>query len=141
MPIYNYDLELIQMIKTLRMRSGFKHINLADSLGISRSTYSRIENGETVFTPAQLKIMAHELQTNHIQLLLVNDANGDNKFHNTTLSTILIKTIKMAEGDFEKIDFSEAELYFVIDLIKKQYEKMWLETPQLRYGNVKFSGF
>jgi hypothetical protein len=130
---YEYDLKLIKLVKALRERNGFKHINLSEPLGISRTTYGRIENSELSFTPAQFKIMAHELNTNHIQLLSLADSDVSEYFHNTTLSTLLIKTLKMLEGKNDKIDFSEAELYFVIDLIKKKYEEMWLEKPSLRY--------
>lgn len=128
-----YDLELMKLIKALRERSGFKHINLSDAIGVDRSTYSRMESGELCFTPGQFKIMAHTLETNQYQLYFLVDSKGDKQFFNTTLSTILIKTIKMLEGKDAAIEFSEAELMFVINLIKKKYEEMWMQSPNLRY--------
>ena len=129
----DYDLKLIELVKVLRERNGFKHINLADPLGIDRTTYGRMENGELGFTPGQLKVMAHELKTNHYQLQLLVDSKGDNEFYNTTLSTILIKSIKMIECKGGQIEFSEEELNFIISLIKKKYEEMWLIQPSLRW--------
>ncbi len=129
----DYDLKLISLIKTLRERNGFKHVNLAHPLGVDRTTYGRMENGELAFTPGQLQIMAHELQTNHLQLLILTDSKYDPQFYNTTFSTILIKVIKMAEGRDEPIQFSEAELSFVIAHLKRKYEEMWLAQPSLRY--------
>lgn len=128
-----YDLELMELVKALRERSGFKHINLADSIGVERSTYSRMERGELSFSPGQFKIMCHELKTNHHQLYFLVDSKYDKEFYNTTLSTILIKTIKMLEGKNENINFSEQELFFVINLIKNKYKEMWLNQPHLRY--------
>jgi len=133
-----YDIELIELVKALRERNGFKHVNLADAIGVDRSTYSRMECGELGFTPGQFKIMANALKTNQYQLYFLVDSKGDKQFYNTTLSTILIKTIKMLEGKANEIEFSEEELFFVINLIKKKYEEMWLNSPDLREGNVKF---
>jgi transcriptional regulator with XRE-family HTH domain len=127
-----YDLKLSALIKTLRQRNGFKHLNLADAIGVNRSTYGRMENGESVFTPGQVKILASELQTNHLQLYVLADENLDEQFHNTSFSTILIKTIKLAEGRDERIEFSEAELNFVIEHLKKKYQQKWSEDPSLR---------
>lgn len=132
----DYDLKLIALIKTLRERNGFKHINLADPIGVDRTTYGRMENGELAFSPGRLKIMAHELQTNHLQLLILTDSKSDTQFYNTTFSTILIKAIKLAEGRDEPIQFSEAELNFVIAHIKRKYHEMWKAKHSLRY----FSG-
>lgn len=129
----DYDLRLISLIKTLRERNGFKHINLSEPIGVDRTTYGRMENGELAFSPGQLKIMAHELHTNHLQLLILADSKYDEHFYNTTFSTILIKAIKMAEGRDEQIHFSEAELNFVIAHIKRKFEEMWDRTPSLRY--------
>lgn len=127
-----YDLQLIELVKVLRERNRFKHINLSGPLGIDRTTYGRMENGELGFTPGQLKIMAHELKTNHYQLQLLVDSKGEKQFYNTTLSTLLIKSIKMIEGTAEHIEFSEEELNFIISLIKKKYEEMRLIQPDLR---------
>jgi transcriptional regulator with XRE-family HTH domain len=128
-----YDLELISLVKTLRERNGFKHINMAEALGINRTTYGRLEEGKLRFSPGQLKIMANELRTNHYQLQLLVDSKGERQFYNTTFSTILINAIKMIEGKNEMINFSEAELHFVISTIKNKYEEMWRDQPLLRF--------
>jgi transcriptional regulator with XRE-family HTH domain len=131
-----YDIELIELVKTLRERYGYKHINMAEALDIDRSTYSRFESGDLAFSPGQLKIMAKELRTNHHQLQFLVDSKGEREFFNTTFSTILISTIKMIEGKNEAINFSEAELHFVISVIKNKYEEMWREQPLLRLSLI-----
>lgn len=129
----DYDLQLIELIKSLRTREGFKLVNLSDSLGIDRSTYGRIEKGKLGFTTGQLKILARELKTNHYQLQFLVDSKCENQFYNTTFSTLLIKALKMIEGNEEQINFSEAELYYVISILKSKYEEMWSKEPDLRY--------
>jgi transcriptional regulator with XRE-family HTH domain len=132
MKLLDYDLKLSALIKTLRQRNGFKHLNLAHAIGVNRSTYGRMENGESVFTPGQLKILANELQTNHLQLYVLADAKLNEPFHDTSFSTMLIKVIRIAEGRDDGVEFSEAELNFVINHLQKRYAQKWLENPSLR---------
>lgn len=128
-----YDKELMKLITQLRERTGYKHVNLSNDLGIDRSTYSRMEHGDLGFTPGQLKIMAHSMKTSHYQLMALVDSKFEGDFYSSTFSTILIKALKMIEGQDEKICFSQEELRFVISVIQKKYEDMWAENPSLRF--------
>lgn len=136
-----YDVQLMKVVKTLREREGFKLINLANPLGIDRSTYGRIEKGELGFTPGQLKIMAHQLKTNHYQLQLLVDTKDEKQGSNTSLSAMLIKLLKLIDDQNTALDFNEDELHYVISILTKKYEDMQKEEPSLHYAEVKSSHF
>lgn len=128
-----YDKELMKLVAQLRERTGYKHVNLSNCIGVDRSTYGRMEHGDLGFTPGQLRIMAQSLKTSHYQLMALVDSKFENKIYSNKLPSILIKALKMIEGQDEEINFSEAELQFVISVLKKKYEEMWSENPYLRY--------
>jgi DNA-binding XRE family transcriptional regulator len=128
-----YDKELMKLVTELRERTGFKHINLSNCLGIDRTTYGRMEHGDLGFTPGQFRIMAQSLKTNHFQLMALVETKFEDKFFNTTFSSLLIKALKMIQGDEEEISFSASELQFVIKVLQNKYLEVWSEKPNLRY--------
>jgi transcriptional regulator with XRE-family HTH domain len=124
MPQLNYDLKLMEIIKGLRQQSQLKHVNLAKALNVDRTTYGRMECGESAITPGQLRIIAHHLKTNHFQILSLADAHFNEPMHSSTFSTILIKAILTVEGKGDTIEFTNSEFEFVIETLRKKYDEM-----------------
>lgn len=88
MKLLNYDRELGKALQRRRELAGYKHVNLADPIGVHRTTYRRFEKGTLAFTPGQLKIMAKELKTNQFEMLLSADMKQRNRDHKSILIEI-----------------------------------------------------
>jgi transcriptional regulator with XRE-family HTH domain len=123
MKLLEYDLKVIRTVKALRELRKLKQFIIANALGIDRTTYSRIENGELPISFGQLKIIAGELDTSVFQIMAIADADDDLDFKMTSLSDILVRFVLMNEGKDSKITFSEEEFEFIIGKIKAHYSK------------------
>jgi transcriptional regulator with XRE-family HTH domain len=118
-----YDYKVIRTVKALRELRQIKQLVLADALGLERSTYSRIENGELPITFGQLKIIAKELNTSVFQIMAIADADDDIDFNLTSLSDILVRFVLMSDTKGPRVTFAEEELEFIITKIKGFYSK------------------
>lgn len=68
-------INVANIIEALRDLRGIKQFEIADALGIDRSTYSRIAHGHRPFDLIELEIISNILKTNVLQIILLADTS------------------------------------------------------------------
>jgi transcriptional regulator with XRE-family HTH domain len=72
--IVAYPVLVGQVIAHLREQRGIKQGDAASAIGLSQSAYSRLENGESVFSLSQLRTVAQFLGMQPSELLFTADS-------------------------------------------------------------------
>ncbi len=71
--VTSYPAIVGQVLSELRKRSGIDQAEMADSAGVTQSTWSRIENGASALTIEQLAIAADALAVKRSEILELAD--------------------------------------------------------------------
>jgi len=71
--VTSYPAIVGQVLSELRRRSGIDQAELANSVGVTQSTWSRIENGASALTIEQLAIAADALGVKRSEILELAD--------------------------------------------------------------------
>lgn len=71
---HDYDKQIMKVVKDLRIAKGLKQFALAQAIGIDRSFYCRIENGEASFSPGQLKLITEALGVSLFHVLFIAES-------------------------------------------------------------------
>lgn len=126
MQYLEYDLKLMLAIKLIRKQRGLKQINVANDLGIDRSLYCRIENGEVAISTGQLlqiiAVLRTTLQTvQNIADILVLENGFD--FTDDGFQGIFIASFKRVELN----QITKEEINSIFNELKKHYSKSTVE--------------
>ncbi|MCW3076120.1 MAG: hypothetical protein JWO32_729 [Bacteroidetes bacterium] len=116
-----FDLEVAKTIRSLRINKKIKQDTVAYALNMSRSNYTRLENGDWAMTLGQLTIIARELGTTPVQILLSTN-DGSNKVFNASIFLEIVIDLILLIDRKSSATYSEKELDFIIKKIKSLYE-------------------
>lgn len=130
---HEYNLKIARTIKALRELRRVKQQVLADNLFMGRSTYCKIENGEILLNPGQLKVIAETLNTSVFQIFAIAEADELINFKSTCLSEILISFVLMHKPETYHLNIGEEGLTFIIEKIKKSYHKTELKSHVAKF--------
>jgi transcriptional regulator with XRE-family HTH domain len=129
---HEYNLKIARTIKALRELRRVKQQVLADNLCIGRTSYSKIENGEILLNPGQLKIIAQTMNTSVFQIFAIAEADELINFKSTCLSDILLWFVSHNHEKPYQIDLGEEGLTFIIEKIKTNYYKTKLKDSNTK---------
>ncbi len=113
-----YDKKLSTTIRALREAKDIKQSVVAAALGMSDSYYSKFEHGCQAFSGAQVKIIGSIIGISHLQLYAIADAYDNEAFRLTPVSKILVKFIRMFEGNLKSVGLTEEELELLLEQTK-----------------------
>src|SRR5689334_8419586 len=108
-----FDLKVIEVVKSFRVLAGEKQANIASLLQITQPEYCRIEKGERALTIGHLHLICAHLKISLVQLIVFAEASFQIDCKTIPLSMILSKFIAMLEGKEETNPFTYAELEFI----------------------------
>lgn len=117
-----FDISVIDTVKAIRMLRGEKQNNLAAVLNLNQSQYCRIEAYERAISIGQLNMIADYLKVSIFAILSIAKEKTAIQ-NNTPLSAIIIKFIKMFEGDTSQPNLSEEEMIYVVSKIQDYYKR------------------
>lgn len=117
-----FDISVIDTVKAIRMLRGEKQNNLASVLKLNQSQYCRIEAYERAISIGQLNLLADYLKVSIFAILSIAKEKSAIQ-NNTPLSAIIIKFIKMFEGDTSQSTLSEEEMIYIVSKIQEYYKR------------------
>ncbi|MCL2327635.1 MAG: helix-turn-helix transcriptional regulator [Bacteroidetes bacterium] len=82
-------MNVIKNIKTIRKRKGISHEAMAINLGISQTSYTKIEQGETKLTVERLQKIANILNVTLNELLELEPQSFHQEIHNNESITAI----------------------------------------------------
>jgi transcriptional regulator with XRE-family HTH domain len=118
--------KVISNIKTIRESKNFTAEYLATQLGISQSTYSRKENGETDFTLPELVKVSEALEVPLVKIIdldlarIISQTNSE--FHDQSAG--IIENMYSAEGYKVAIETQEKEIAYLRAQVDKLMDKL-----------------
>lgn len=122
-----YNLKIARAIKALRELRRVKQQIVADNLSLGRSSYCKIENGEIILNPGQLKVIAQTLNITVFQIFAIAEADDIINFKSTCLSDILLWFVLNKTEKQYQFEIGEEGLTFIIESIKRSYYKYELK--------------
>jgi transcriptional regulator with XRE-family HTH domain len=112
-----YNILIADAIRATRELRRQTQLQTAQAIGMSRSSYSKLENGQHQITISTLFIISKVLQTNVFQILTLAETKNTNPSDPTSLSHLLIYFVsKMNEN------LTYNEILKLINEIKNSFE-------------------
>jgi len=117
-----YELRLVEVIKTIRKMNGLKQLNLCKDIGISESAFCKIEKGQQVISLRQLRDIAEALKTSYIHMLFFAESDQLKYMKLKPLSAVLLDYFLKLQNSAEDIGHSEEEIESLIDKIRESHK-------------------
>lgn len=118
------DLKVLLTIIAIRKLRQLKHINMAISLNIDRSSYSRLERGEVSMSQRKFSEIAEALSTSMYTILMIANALDKIDIGEKHVKEILSLFLQICAREPVQLDFQPGELRFIFYVIKRFYPKM-----------------
>jgi transcriptional regulator with XRE-family HTH domain len=125
-----YDLKLMLAVRAVRTLRGLKQVNVANDLGIDRSHYCRIENGEVPVSTGQLKQIAIVIDTTLNCLQNIADVISDVDLGSASSEEIYQSFIISSLTENHNI-FTKSELLSIFSETKKMNPKLLIKDKLL----------
>ena len=130
MQYLEYDLKLMLALRAVRKIRGLKQVNVANDLGIDRSYYCRIENGEVPVSTGQLRQIALALNTTLNCLQSIADVISNVDLESATAEEISQKFFISPLTENHNF-FTKSELLTIFFEAKKKNPKLLIKDKLL----------
>jgi transcriptional regulator with XRE-family HTH domain len=114
-----FDLKVIEVVKSFRILAGEKQANLATLLQITQPEYCRIEKGERALTMGHLHLICSHLKISLVQLIVFAEAGFQVDSRTIPLSIVLAKFTRLLEGKETADPFTQVERELISSRLKK----------------------
>ncbi len=116
--------EIIQAIKAARIAAGYKLINVANGIGVSEGTVSKIETGMRPLTIAKFIKICEFLKISSGQLLLIIEHKYNSNLKLPALSSILINYFFNLPNIESELGIDKKELLCLLKKIEEYYDNV-----------------
>lgn len=119
----NFDIKLAKAIKAFRIFKGAKQVNMATALKMTEANYCKLEKGYRPITGGELYSIAATLKVPLCQIIWLAEGDVKLNFELKPLSLLIVEYAMMQNAEGHVSGFTNEELSFLIDKIKRAYNK------------------